>query len=197
MALPEKTDLRIQYLQKRNALVKELRSRLSAEISQRATRHPAWREAGTILIYVSFGSEVDTRALLLQAFKEGKRVAVPLGTREHKRPVISELKNIDHLAEGPFQGILEPAGENQKRVDPSEIDLVLVPGVAFDRQGTRLGLGGGFYDRLLPKIPEGVFAALAFSAQLSEKPLPREAHDVAMHAIVTEKEWAEVADWAK
>jgi 5-formyltetrahydrofolate cyclo-ligase len=191
MALPEKTELRSRYLEKRNALDPALRARFGAEIFERATRHPAWQDAETILIYVSFGSEVDTRALLSQAFEDGKRVLVPLGTREHKKPVISELTDITHLSEGPIKGILEPMKEKQKLVDPSEVDLVLVPGVAFDRQGTRLGMGGGFYDRLLPMIPEGIFAALAFAAQLSDAALPRESHDVSMHAVVTEREWLE------
>ena len=71
---------------------------------------------------------------------------------------------------------------------PAQVELALIPGIAFDRQGGRLGLAGGYFDRLLSRMPKASRLALAFSAQVSETPFPLESHDARVHAIATEKE---------
>src|SRR5262249_165220 len=83
--------------------------------------------------------------------------------------------------------MLEPAPEFRHLLNPSAIELVLVPGIAFDRQGHRLGFGGGYFDRFLPKAPKAFRIGLAFEVQLSDDALPKEAHDAQLDCIVTEK----------
>ena len=145
-----------------------------------------------MLAYVSAGSEVETRKLLQTAFKQGKKLAVPLGDLLRPVEALSELSDLDHLVEGALKGIFEPAPKHQKKIAASKIDYVLVPGVAFDRRGGRLGMGGGFYDRLLPHIPGAVFVGLTFSAQVVTGRLPSEAHDMKVHSVVTENEWIDI-----
>jgi 5-formyltetrahydrofolate cyclo-ligase len=77
-------------------------------------------------------------------------------------------------------------------VDPSGVELALIPGIAFDRRGGRVGFGGGYFDRLLPQMPKAFRLGLAFSAQVSAVPLPHESHDIRMHAVITEKENLEI-----
>jgi 5-formyltetrahydrofolate cyclo-ligase len=94
-----------------------------------------------------------------------------------------EIKSLDELSPGTF-GILEPAGE--KGISPEEIDLVVVPGVAFDKRGNRMGYGAGYYDSFLPKLrPEVKKVAVAFEIQVTDS-LPAEEHDVKMDLIITE-----------
>jgi len=188
MAKSTKTELRKEYLDKRKALTPTERSRDSAIIRHRILRCPAWQDAGTIGIYVSFGSEVDTHKLIAEALQRRKRVVVPWINPETQEMAFSELSDLADLAPGFYQTILEPSREVRTAVDPTEIEVALVPGVAFDRLGGRLGMGGGYFDRLLPRMTHAVRLGLAFGAQISETPLPVENHDARMRAIVTESE---------
>jgi len=139
-------------------------------------------------MYVSFRSEVDTHKLIQEALALKKRVILPIADRGKKEIGLSELQAYGDLAPGPFEGIYEPAVKLRKRVDPSEVQTVLIPGLAFDREGGRLGWGGGYFDRLLPEMPKARRIGMAFSAQISPKPLPMETFDIRMNLIVTEKE---------
>lgn len=140
----------------------------------------------TVLAYVSCGSEVDTRALIMEALKQKKRVIVPLTSPEGRQAGLSELHRFSDLSPGPFKNVLEPGPTFRKRVDPSEVELALVPGIAFDRQGGRLGQGGGYFDRLFPKMT-ALRWGLAYSIQIYPASLPMDAHDIRMDAIVTEE----------
>ena len=186
MALPNKTELRKEFLTRRNALDPEARARQSSLIRQRVFQHRAWRNSTTLLCYVSFGSEVETHVLIQEALRFKKRVVVPLHDPA-KETLLSQLSRFGEL--GPsHRGVLQVQPEFRRLVDPSEVELVLVPGLVFDRRGGRIGFGGGYFDRLLPKMPEAVRLALAFDEQLSPDPLPLEPHDALVHAILTGKE---------
>lgn len=170
-----------------------MRSRDSAIIRQRISRLPAWEDAGTVAVYVSFGSEVDTTPLIEESLQKKKRVAVPWVHPETQEMALSELKDLRDLVPGFYKKVLEPSPERRTFVDPSEVEVALVPGVAFDRAGIRLGMGGGYFDRLLPRMTHAIRIGVAFSVQLSADPLPGESHDVPVHAIVTEAEWIDAA----
>jgi len=186
MALATKADLRKEFLTKRNALDPAERAKASSLIRQRIFQHPAWKKASTILCYVSFGSEVDTHPLIQEALRFKKRMVIPLHDPAKAGTFISELRRFADL--GPsHRGVLQLQPEFHRLVDPGLIELALIPGIAFDRQGGRVGFGGGYFDRLLPSMTQATFIALAFESQFVKDPLPLEAHDVRMHAIVTEK----------
>lgn len=160
---------------------------LSAAIVQRLQQLPEYTQAATVLWYLDVRSEVRTRLALPQALASGQRMAIPYCEDNALR--LFHLESLAELTTGAY-GILEPASElrcrHERCVPPNEIDLAIVPGVAFDRAGTRLGHGAGYYDKLLAKLRPGVpRIALAFECQLFNE-LPREGHDMPMTAIITE-----------
>jgi 5-formyltetrahydrofolate cyclo-ligase len=188
MEKPNKKSIRKKYLEKRDRLTPVARARDSAIIRQRIFRHPDWQDSHTILTYVSFRSEVETHKLIQEALAQKKRVIVPVVDPDEKEIHLSELQAFTDLSPSEFHGIYEPAALMRKRVYPPEIELVLIPGAAFDRHGGRIGLGGGYFDKLLEKMPNARRMGLGFSVQVSPKALPLDLHDVRMHLIVTEKE---------
>lgn len=143
--------------------------------------------ATTVLVYVSFRSEVETISLIRKCLEKGKRVAVPLTD-----PLTMGLKPFaitrpeDDLEPGSY-GILEPVPERAEEVAPSEIETVLVPGAVFDLRGDRLGYGGGCYDRFLDHdAPLAKRIGLAYELQVVDR-VPALPHDKPLHVLVTEK----------
>ncbi|AYO31526.1 5-formyltetrahydrofolate cyclo-ligase [Biomaibacter acetigenes] len=177
-----KKELRRIFLKTRSELAAEDIIEKSAKIMSRLFSLSEFRGAKTIMFYVDAGNEVKTRDGLTKALSEGKRVVVPKVKKGYGLLAI-EIKSLDELSPGTF-GILEPAGE--KGISPEEIDLVVVPGVAFDKRGNRMGYGAGYYDSFLPKLrPEVKKVAVAFEIQVTDS-LPAEEHDVKMDLIITE-----------
>ena len=143
-----------------------------------------WEEATCIGITISRVFEVDTRKLIEQAWCEGKKVAVPRckhGSREMDFYLFSSL---DQLELG-YAGIFEPKVKETELILSSDIDLLILPGMAFTTDGDRLGFGGGYYDRFLSTY-EGKLMALAFDFQMLAF-VPVEGHDVPVNLIVTEE----------
>lgn len=140
-----------------------------------------WRVAGAVLLYHALHDEVDTASLLDKGRLLGKCILLP-------RVVGEELElrvyTPDTLQRGAF-GIMEPTGELFPPSRYAEIELAIVPGMAFDRHGARLGRGKGYYDRLLPLMPNAYRMGLCYSFQLLDF-LPAEGHDVAMNEVVTD-----------
>ena len=159
----------------------------SAEIFARVCGLNEIAQARWLLSYVSLPDEVDTIALLTWALAQGKRVAVPSVASEGRSITASELLRYpEDLERGEF-GLLVPRKECFRPVDPKVFDAQIVPGVAFDLRGHRLGFGKGFYDRFLPTCrPDCVKIGLAFEAQIFDT-IPSRPHDVAMDLLVTEK----------
>ena len=144
--------------------------------------------ATTVLCYVGVRDEVRTRDSLAAALGNRKRVVVPYCTGGHLE--LFHLKSMDELAQAGF-GLLEPKPElrqhPERRVDIGDIDLVMVPGLAFDVEGGRLGHGKGYYDKLLRQArPDTLLVAVAFQCQLFAE-VPMLPHDVFMDRVVTEK----------
>ncbi len=139
-----------------------------------------------VMGFVSFGNEVHTHELLRSLLAEGRHVCVPSFDPVGQRYICSELKHFDlDLREGKL-GILEPRHEMVRPVPAERLDVWLVPGLAFDRQGNRLGRGMGYFDRLL-QGGRGVKIGLAYDFQVVNK-VPAERHDVRMDLVVTETE---------
>jgi 5-formyltetrahydrofolate cyclo-ligase len=181
-----KGELRKEVLQARAALSPAEVAAKSALIMERLIQSEAYRQASTLMVYVDFRNEAQTGDIVKRAMAAGKRVAVPVTDIANKRLTPSLLLDYPgDLAPGAW-GILEPKPECLRPLAPEELDLVVVPGVAFDVDGNRLGYGGGFYDRFLPRTrPDAVFIALTFELQVRDVVFPGP-HDVPMHALVTE-----------
>lgn len=154
----------------------------------RLRRLPEYLRARSVLWYVSHGAELPTREAIRHELGLGRRVYVPFVDGHGLR--LWRLHALEELRPGAF-GILEPAPLRRcignREVVPEDIDLVVVPGAAFDQQGGRIGSGRGFYDRLLARMrPDCVRVGLCFDAQVAER-LPLEAHDQPMDVVVTER----------
>ncbi len=144
-----------------------------------------YQQAETVLLYVSFRSEVGTFNLIEHALKQGKQVAVPKVFREARRLRLYRITSMDELVEG-YHGIYEPPVNAGRELDTGSIDVIAVPGVAFDASGCRVGYGGGYYDRLLKTVPlKTTRVALAYKTQMMES-VPIEPHDQRVNKIVTE-----------
>jgi len=180
----QKKELRREILSKRSRIEPELLQKLSEAVCQKVLASRFFQEARTLMIYLDFRNEVMTRGIIEAAWRQSKRTAVPVCRREPFGLIASELFSFEDLTPGTW-GILEPKADCLRPVPPAELDLVLVPGVAFDLQGNRLGYGAGYYDRFLTTIrPDCVTAALAFEEQV----LPRieaESHDVPVQWVIT------------
>jgi len=159
----------------------------SRAISSRLFQQAFFEGAKTVMVYVDFRHEVKTGEIIEKALAQGKRVTVPVCEPREVRLIPSEILDYPgDLAPGTW-GILEPKPDKLRPVDPADLDLVLVPGVAFDEQGNRLGYGGGYYDRFLARLrPDALAVALAFEEQILEDVCPEE-HDRQVHAIITDQ----------
>jgi 5-formyltetrahydrofolate cyclo-ligase len=163
----------------------------SARIQELLFELPEFMEAKTVSFYVAKpdSGEVETEPMIRASLRMGKRVLVPIVDKRTKMLILSELRDYDlELAPGAFN-VLEPKPSYRRPVPAYKCDLIVVPGIAFDLQGYRLGYGGGYYDRLLRKVASlrlGVpFVGLAYELQVVDR-LPRTRHDVAVHILVTE-----------
>ncbi len=148
----------------------------------------AFGRAGRLMVYLPFRGEVPTARIIERALAEGKTVAAPVTLKEERRLLPLRLTGRpEDLRPGPY-GILEPEPSVCESVPPDKLDLVVVPGVAFDVEGARLGYGGGYYDRFLAlEAREATRVALAYEIQVSPVPLPLDAHDSRMDLVVTER----------
>ena len=175
----EKDALRAQIRQAKRALTPAQIASASAELAAALRRHPLYRQARSLYGYLSYNQEVETHALLLQAQRDGKRVAVPKVTGPGEM-VFYWLDELTQAAPG-YCGIPEPDGSQPAADDDTA--LVLTPGLAFDRQGHRMGYGGGFYDRYLAAHPHPTIA-LCNDFQLLPH-LDAAAHDIPVDAVLT------------
>ena len=171
----------------RDALDPAWRKRASAALVDRMTSLAAFAGARRVLLNVPFRSEWDAAPLIERALARGKEVLLP---RVDETSRMLDLRRIADPAADivtGYRGIPEPV-ERCPRADPASVDWVLVPGVAFDREGGRLGYGGGYYDRLLPLLsPRAARVAGAFSMQIVDR-VPSAPHDIRMDTVVTEAE---------
>ena len=153
---------------------------LSAEICSKVLALASWQEAGTLLLYYPLADEVDVRPLILEAFEAGKRVLLPVVNGEDLELRLYEGE--DSLREGAF-GIMEPTGSLFAPDCYDEIELALIPGMAFDGAGHRLGRGKGYYDRLLPMLTQARLTGICFPFQFVDE-VPAEPHDIPVEEVI-------------
>ncbi|MEN8140365.1 MAG: 5-formyltetrahydrofolate cyclo-ligase [Thermodesulfobacteriota bacterium] len=184
----DRQSLRQATLAARDRLGAEERARASAAIGQRLRNLPPFQQAQTLLFYVNFKSEVATRELMAHCLAQGQRVAAPLTIPHDSRLVAYEIREPELDLRPGSWGIPEPDPRRCQELDPTQLDLVLVPGAVFDRQGNRLGYGGGYYDRFFANLaPQALRVALCFQLQLAPA-IPAQSHDVPVHYLITEEE---------
>ena len=188
----DKTQLRQQYKQIRKQLTADQVASRSRQIAQRLFASPLWQQSRTIMLYLSFQNEVATREIYQQGWQAGKTMLLPICAPSGGLMEMSILTSFAQLVPNRY-GIDELPEGLQRLIDPAEIDLALIPGIAFDRSGNRLGFGAGYYDRYLPRLrPDVPRVALAYECQLHSESLPADQYDLPMDHIVTEKQWYEV-----
>jgi 5-formyltetrahydrofolate cyclo-ligase len=176
-----KQDVRKQILEWRSGLPETVRRQYGEAAARRVIALEAFCRARTIGLYSPVRGEVPTAAIFAAAVSCGKRVAYPRVCGEDMEFVT--VTSLEDLQRGSF-GVAEPIGKNTVAV--SELDLLIMPGVAFSLSGWRLGYGKGYYDRLLSREkPAGLRAGLCYEGQLVPA-LFGEAHDVPVQLIVTE-----------
>lgn len=182
-----KSLLRKRILALRRFQSPQVIARKSDEIKRKLLGCPQFSEAGTILFYLALADEVQTEKMIGECLKLGKRVAVPLIDSRNNQILISELKDPERELEPGTLGIFQPKKNFYRPLKIEKLELVIVPGVAFDGRGNRLGFGKGFYDRFLKKAPDRIKSiALAFELQLVGD-IPSQSHDAPVDYIITEK----------
>lgn len=184
----DKQSLRNRIQRLRGQLTEEERQRFSLEICRQVSAISQYQRAKTILYFMSFRSEVETRPLILEGLAQQKKVILPLTDIDQQKLSFSELRNLATELQIGAYGICEPKAEYIRTVSAREIDLVLTPGLVFDETGYRIGYGGGYYDRFLGSLRKKPFLiALAFELQVLHTPLPVEEFDIPVDLIVTER----------
>lgn len=177
--------IREEVLKKRKGLSAQDRAIYSEKIAEKILTSDFYKNSETIMCFINFSNEVSTRNFMERVIADGKRIAVPITYPDTYQLKPSILKSLNELEPG-FYNILTPKKEFERFIDPSEIDLVIVPGVAFRKDGYRVGYGGGYYDRFLSKIPNTPTIAIGFDIQIVED-LPVDSYDIAVDYIYTEK----------
>ncbi len=180
---PLKKKLREEALLRRDSIELQRRHEMSLSIADQLTRLISFKSSNTVLTYVSVGSEVSTFPIMERCFAAGKRVAVPKCAAK-RRMDFYIIDSPDNLSPGRF-GIPEPDPGRCELLTDFRDTLCLVPALSFDRDGNRLGYGGGYYDSFISGYP-GVCVGLCYHECLSVR-LPACRHDEIYHSILTEK----------
>ncbi|MHC4778709.1 MAG: 5-formyltetrahydrofolate cyclo-ligase [Planctomycetota bacterium] len=179
-----KKELRDAVLKKRDALSPGERSEKSRAIQDLLFGLERWPPRGPVLFFHTMRTEVDTAPMMQRALDGGIPVALPRVAGDGLLELAFVTRLTEDLAESAW-GIPEPTARC-RGVDPSALDIIIVPGVAFDPEGYRVGYGGGFYDRLLVAAPKALRLALSFELQ-RVRDVPRMSHDIPADLLVTEK----------
>ncbi|MED1863469.1 5-formyltetrahydrofolate cyclo-ligase [Fictibacillus nanhaiensis] len=162
---------------------KEERKVKSEAISNLLFQTEEWKTADCFGITVSRGFELDTSYIINQAWREGKTVAVPKCYSEHKQMEFRKIHSYEEL-ENVYMDLYEPKIDVTLCIEPSQMNMILVPGLVFDKEGFRIGYGGGYFDRYLHSY-DGSKLSLAYTLQTTDS-LPHENYDIPVDSIITE-----------
>ncbi len=180
----QKNKIRSRIESQRRSLAGESIVLQSSKIISFLKETPEYQAAKIVHCFVAWRNEVNTHQLIEEILETGRRVIVPVTDLSSHALLHSEIKSFDELKKGTF-GILEPPQDRFRKVRISEFDLVIVPGVAFDLTGHRIGFGGGFYDGFLGSIT-ATKIALAYEFQIVDE-IPTRAEDEKIDILVSEK----------
>ncbi len=185
MIQEKKRHIREKLLERLKNHKEDDRLKKSLKIGRKFFGLKEFLKAKTVLFYLSFDGEVDTVRMIKDTIKRGKRVAVPVIRRETKEMIPSLIRDLEaEVRTGPY-GVRHPKEEYIRPISLKSIDLVVVPGLAFDETGNRLGRGMGYYDRFLSRLPKDVpTVGLAFDFQVLKDFPPLEPHDFSVSRVI-------------
>ena len=175
-----KAELRKKILQEMKSLSQEQKQAMDRVLTEGFLQHPFYQEAKTIATYLSFPHEFQTQELIEQALKDGKKVLIPKTYPKGRMEFV--VYNPQQLAKTSF-GLLEPQGDLEV-VEPSQIDLIHVPGLAFTTEGYRIGYGGGYYDRYLEHFAGHTMSTI-YPCQVQE--FNSENHDIPVQEVLIDE----------
>lgn len=179
----DKKELRKIMKSKRKNLSKNEQELLNNEVFLKFTNSDYYKNSKNIFIFVSYNDEVDTHRIIRKALEDKKTISVPKVISQDEGMVAIEIHSLNDLEPGSY-GILEPK-KHCKVVDPKTIDLAVIPGLAFDLNGGRIGYGGGFYDRFLMCVSDNCNKiALGYDFQIV-KCVPMEPNDIRINGVIT------------
>ena len=183
-----KENLRNLIKSKRKSMDANLKLDMDKRIFNYVITSPLYINANMIFIFVSFRNEVDTHRIIEYALHDGKSICVPKVIRDGDKKYMTalQIKSLNDLKPGYF-GVPEPCFKTQP-IEGGEIDLIFMPGLAFDRTGGRIGYGAGFYDRFLTLLDKCIpKIALAYHYQVFDS-IPTDAYDIKVDGIITDQE---------
>ena len=182
--MQDKAEIRKELLRRRDQIPPAVRHEKNRMIRERLLTLGEFRNAGTIFFYASFRTEVDTTELIKTALSLGKRVVLPKVDRDRHELLLYQISDFAELTPG-YLGIPEPPFQ-EKQLSVLDVDLVIIPGAGFDVSGSRIGYGGGYYDRLLSGLQKYIpVIAPVFGEQIMDV-IPSEPHDIRVQMIVTD-----------
>lgn len=187
MAILDKKRIRRKILSERKQLTKEQVENMSEKIINKLKKIPIYKTSKTVMVYLSFGNEVDSEEIIKDCLESGKRVLLPFCDNTDMSMTPTEIKSLDiDLVEDNI-GYIQPNKETLSPVDLSEIDLIIVPGISFDRKGYRIGFGAGYYDRFLGRVNfEIPTIGLAYDFQIIDSLIEMEDYDIPVDYVMTE-----------
>ncbi|MGD9022538.1 MAG: 5-formyltetrahydrofolate cyclo-ligase [Deltaproteobacteria bacterium] len=183
----KKSEIRKSTLARRDGLSKKKHVQKSKAIMGRLFEFANFLESRIVLFYLSQKSEVDTEPMIRRALELEKIIALPLIDQEKMQIVPLKVDDLDRDVRPGYRGIREPIAQRCKHIPVEHINLAIIPGIAFDERGGRIGYGTGFYDRLIPDLDITTRkVALAFECQIVPQ-IPMEPHDRYTDIIITEE----------
>lgn len=179
----EKNIIRRETINKRNELTLEIKNKYDGLIFNKVINSDIYKSSKSIFIYISFGSEVYTKEIIKYALNDGKDIYVPKTDKLNKEMKAIRIHNLDNMIVDKW-GILEPKDVDKNKIG-KDFDLIIMPGVAFDRNGNRIGYGGGYYDKYISSINyKSIKLALAYDFQILNN-IESEEHDIKVDFIIT------------
>lgn len=190
MSVNPKTQRRIDSKLIRDAMPVELRAESSKAICQKIVTMASFGLCDTILCYAPLGSEVDVMPVAAAALERGKTVGFPVCGEEGEMEFYS-VKSLDELCEDGKYGEKVPKALPENRITPTASTMILMPGLLFDKNGRRIGYGGGYYDKYIRRYETLFYSSMTvgvtYSAFLSDIPIPYSDHDISAALVITEK----------
>lgn len=181
--MQDKESIRKQLLLRLRNLDPEEKERRNKRVREKLFSNERFKRANFIMSYVSKPYEVDTWEIIKRSLEMGKKVAVPFIVKEKGLIIPSLILDPKELVLGPY-GICQPHPDNLRQVDLDQIEIILVPGIAFDKDGNRLGHGKGYFDSFLRKIPKATYTiGLAYEFQIL-KDLPISKADIPVSTVI-------------
>lgn len=186
MVFLDKKALRENMIIRRKNLSEKERMFKSNKIKEKLFNLEQYKKANFIFSFISTEEEVNTHDIIKESISSGKRVGVPVTIPKEKKLIVSEIRDFDKELEVGYYNILTPKKEYIREVSPEKIDIVLVPGLIFRKDGYRIGYGGGYYDRFLSNIKSVIKIGICFEMQILED-IPIDDYDIPVDLIITEE----------